>query len=88
MHPLVAARTAALAMSASRVGAIAFGFYVGVFLSNALATDSTAGSDRIKLSAVTAIASLLTVIVALWLEKICRIKEPPANNDLRNGSTA
>lgn len=88
LHPLVAARTAALAMSASRVGAIAFGFYVGVFLSNALATDSTAGSDRIKLSAVTAIASLLTVIVALWLEKICRIKEPPANNDLRNGSTA
>lgn len=88
LHPLVAARTAALAMAASRVGAIAFGFYVGVFLSNVLATESSAGTDRIKLSAVTAVASLLTVVVALWLEKICRIKEPPANNDARNGSPA
>jgi hypothetical protein len=88
LHPLVAARTAALAMSASRVGAIGFGFYVGVFLSNVLASDSSAGSDRIKLSAVTAIASFATVVVALWLEKICRIKEPPANKDLQSRSTA
>ncbi|MEI6108802.1 MAG: DUF3180 domain-containing protein [Actinomycetes bacterium] len=88
MHPLVAARTAALAMSASRVGALALGFYFGVMLSNIVGTESPAASDRIKTCAVTAIASFVTVLVALWLERICRIEEPPAGSDLQNGSPA
>ena len=79
LHPIVAARTAALAMSASRVGSLAFGFYVGVLLANVAADYSSAGTERIQISAVTAIASLLTAAVALWLEKICQIKEPPPN---------
>ena len=88
LHPIVAARTAALSMSASRVGSLAFGFYVGVFLANIVADYSSAGTDRIRISAITAFASLLTAVVALWLEKICRLKEPPADNDNRNGSRA
>jgi hypothetical protein len=84
LHPIVAARTAALAMAASRVGALAFGFYLGVLLANIAADYSSAGTDRIRISAVTAIASLLTAIVALWLERICRVKEPPSNNENRN----
>jgi hypothetical protein len=88
LHPIVAARTAALAMSTSRVGALAFGFYVGVFLANVVADYSSAGTDRIRISAVTAIASLLTAAVAIWLERICRLKEPPADSDNRNGSRA
>lgn len=88
LHPLVAARTAALAMSASRVGSLALGFYVGVLLSNLVATDSSAGSDRIKTSAVTAVASFITIVVALWLERICRIEEPPTDSDVRNSSAA
>jgi len=88
IHPIVAARTAALAMSASRVGSLAFGFYVGVFLANIAADYSSAGADRIQISAVTAIASLLTAAVALWLERICQIKEPPSNGDSINGTRA
>ena len=88
MHPIVAARTAALAMSASRVGSLAFGFYVGVLLANIVADYSSAGTDRIRISAVTAIASLLTAIVAVWLERICQIKEPPSNGDSINGTRA
>ena len=88
LHPIVAARTAALAMSASRVGSLALGFYVGVFLSNIAADYSSAGTDRIRISAVTAFASLLTAVVALWLERICRLKEPPADSNNRNGSHA
>jgi succinate dehydrogenase hydrophobic anchor subunit len=80
LHPIVAARTAALAMSASRVGSLAFGFYVGALLANVVADYSSAGSDRIQISAITAIASLLTAVVALWLERICQIKEPPSNS--------
>ena len=88
LHPIVAARTAALAMSASRVGALACGFYVGVFLANIAADYSSAGSDRIRISAITSIASLLTAAVALWLERICQIKEPPTDSEPRNGSRA
>jgi hypothetical protein len=88
LHPIVAARTAALAMSASRVGSLACGFYVGVLLANVAAEYSSAGTDRIQISAVTAVASLLTAIVAVWLERICQIKEPPADSDTVNGSRA
>ena len=88
MHPIVAARTAALAMSASRVGSLAFGFYVGVLLANIVADYSSAGTDRIRISAVTAIASLLTAIVAVWLERICLLKEPPNDRDSINGTRA
>ena len=88
LHPIVAARTAALAMSASRVGSLVFGFYVGVFLANVAAEYSSAGADRIQISVVTAIASLLTAIVALWLERICRIKEPPADGNARNSTAS
>ena len=88
LHPIVAARTAALAMSASRVGALALGFYVGVFLANIVSDYSSAGTDRIRISAVTAFASLLTAAVALWLERICRLKEPPADRDNRNRKQA
>lgn len=86
LHPIIAARTAALAMSASRVGSLACGFYIGVLLANLAADYSSAGSDRIQISAATAIASLLTAIVAVWLERICRLKEPPAESDNINGS--
>ena len=88
LHPIVAARTAALAMSASRVGSLAFGFYVGVFLANIVAGYSSAGTDRIRISAITALASLLTAAVAIWLERICQIKEPPSNSDPFNGTRA
>lgn len=86
LHPIVAARTAALAMSASRVGSLACGFYIGVLLANLAADYSSAGTDRIQISAVTAVASLLTAIVAVWLERICRLKEPPTDPDSINGS--
>ena len=88
LHPIVAARTAALAMSASRVGSLAFGFYVGVFLVNVVAGYSSAGTDRIRVSAITALASLLTAIVAIWLERICLLKEPPNDRDSINGTRA
>jgi hypothetical protein len=88
LHPIVAARSAALAMAASRVGSLAFGFYVGVLLANIAADYSSAGTDRIRISAATAIASLLTAVVALWLERICRVKEPPSKGDRRNNDVA
>ena len=88
LHPLVAARTAALAMSASRTGSIFFGFYFGVVLSNIAAANSPAASNRIVISIITAVASLFTATIALWLERICRLPQPPAKSDVRNGTSA
>ena len=88
LHPLVAARTAALAMSASRVGSLGFGFYFGVAISSVVAANSPAASNRIVVSLIAAFASLVTAAVALWLERICRLPQPPAKPDARNGSPA
>ena len=78
LDPLLAARSAALAMSASRVGALALGFYFGIFIENLVFSDSPAAKERAVISAVTAIASLVTTIIGLWLEHICRLPKPPA----------
>jgi hypothetical protein len=81
LDPILAARSAALAMSASRVGALALGFYLGVFIDNFFFSDSTASNERSVICAVTVVASLATVIVGLWLEHICRIPQPPTEAD-------
>ena len=39
LDPILAARSAALAMSASRVGALALGFYLGVLIDNFFFSD-------------------------------------------------
>ena len=78
LDPLLAARSAALAMSASRVGALALGFYFGIFIDNLVFSDSPAAKERALISGLTAVASLVTAIIGLWLEHICRIPKPPA----------
>ena len=79
LDPILAARSAALAMSASRVGALALGFYLGVLIDNFFFSDSTASNERSLVCGLTAIASLATIAIGLWLEHICRIPEPPAD---------
>ena len=75
-------------MSASRVGSLAFGFYFGAALSSIAGASSPAASNRIAISTITAVASLFTAAIALWLERICRLPQPPAKPDVRNGSSA
>lgn len=74
LNPLVAARTAALAMAASRTGAGVFGFYAGVALGQLHAWDTPAGRDYVLAAAAAAIASLLLAGIALWLESLCRLR--------------
>lgn len=77
MNPLVAARTAALAMAASRTGAAVGGFYAGAMLSLLSSWSNAAARERALLSALAVLASMALVAVALWLERICRIKDDP-----------
>ncbi len=80
MHPLVAARTAALAMSASRMGSLVAGFYVGVLLLNLPAWATPASRERVVLCAVTVLFSVVTVATALWIERMCQLPKPPASS--------
>jgi len=73
MPPLMAARTAALAMAASRAGALVTGFYAGVALASLPHRDTPAGMTTTWASAASAVGALLLVAAALWLEHLCRL---------------
>lgn len=77
LEPLVAARTAALAMAASRTGAIAGGVYLGIALSFATRWAQDAGRERVVSAGLAVLASVALVAVALWLERMCRLPDPP-----------
>lgn len=73
LPPLVAARTVALAMAASRVGAIVLGFYIGVVVGDISKFSTEAGHASVVGGSVTAAAALVFTAVALWLERLCRL---------------
>ena len=85
MAPLVAARTAALAMAASRTGAIVGGFYTGTIIGALAMRMSEAGMDTIIRAGVAALGSLALVVIALWLERLCRL---PEDDDEERGTGA
>jgi 4-amino-4-deoxy-L-arabinose transferase-like glycosyltransferase len=78
MDPLVAARSAALAMAGSRTGALVGGFYLGVAIGLAPGWDVAFVRERVIISLLTALTSGLVVASALWLERVCRI--PPSSD--------
>ena len=79
LDPMVAARSAALALSSSRAGAIAVGFYAGVLVLNALTLDTAASRRCVLITSVTVVAALFVVIIGLWLERICRLPDDGHN---------
>lgn len=79
MPPLLALRTAALALSVSRAGAFIGGFYLGVAVALSPSWDISYVRGLIVAAVVTAIGSALLVAAGLWLERICRI--PPSDED-------
>jgi hypothetical protein len=77
MAPLVAARTAALALAGSRTGALLLGGYGGLALRLAQETAVAAGRERLLASALAAVGGLVLAGLSLWLERICRLPEDP-----------
>ncbi len=77
VNPLVVARTAVLAMAASRTGALVVGFYTGVAISLATRTDRPYAVDQLIAAVATVAAAICVVLAALWLESICRLPEDP-----------
>jgi hypothetical protein len=83
LDPVVAARTAALAMAGSRTGALVAGFYLGVAVALSGGWDVPYVRGLILISLATVAASVAVVAASLWLERICRL--PPEQDD---GTTA
>ncbi len=73
MPPLMAARSAALAMAASRAGSLVAGFYAGVAIATLPHRDTPAGMTTTWASAASALGALALVAAALWLEYLCRL---------------
>lgn len=77
MTPIVAARTAALALAGSRTGAIIAGLYGGVALRLVQETAVAAGRERLLAAALAAVGGLVLAALSLWLERICRLPDDP-----------
>lgn len=75
MPPLVAARTAALALAASRTGALIGGFYLGIALGLIGVRDTPTGSASMAAAVASVLACAVLVGAALWLERLCRLRE-------------
>lgn len=80
LPPLVAARTVALAMAASRVGAVVLGFYLGVVIGGIPKLSTEAGHASVVGGAVTAGAALVFTVIAIWLERLCRLPNDPGDD--------
>jgi len=79
MDPIVAARSAALAMAASRAGALVAGFYAGVLVDLVPRFDVPGVRERGVIAIATVVMAVLLALAGLWLERICRI--PPSDDD-------
>jgi hypothetical protein len=73
MPPLLAARSAALALAASRAGAVVGGFYLGLSIATVPNMNTPSGSVTFWAALATGAGSVALVGAALWLERLCRI---------------
>jgi hypothetical protein len=78
MDPIVAARSAALAMAGSRTGAVVAGFYVGVAVALSGGWDVPYVRELVLLALATVLASAAVVAASLWLERVCRLPPDPS----------
>ena len=85
LDPFKAARTAVLALAGSRTGAAVAGVYLGYsgFLLLDLVNDFR--RHMVLVALVAAAAGVALAAAALWLERVCRIKE---GDDDEGGSPA
>lgn len=88
VDPFTAARTAALAMAASRTGALVAGFYLGVALAFTGKLYLPIVAERLWFAIGAAVAGILVVLASLWLEHICRIPGSEDGDSDGPGSTA
>lgn len=78
LPPIIAARTVAIAMAASRSGSMLAGFYVGCGLTALAHWRLEISQLHLLVAAVTFLLSLVLTGVGLWVEKMCTLPPPPS----------
>jgi hypothetical protein len=77
MPPVVAARSAALAMAGSRIGALVAGAYAGVAVALTARLSIAAGAQTFWAASAAAVGGAALVAASLWLEHLCRLPVQP-----------
>ena len=80
LEPLLAARTAAIAMAASRTGAIGTGFYLGLAIYALPRIAAQTAFNHVVMCVPAIIGAVVMVVIALWIERRCSPPSPPAEN--------
>jgi hypothetical protein len=80
LAPLVAARSAALALAASRTGALVLGLYGGAAVGLMPRWNTGQGRESVLASGLSAVGALLVMVIGLWLEKLCRVRDGDDHN--------
>lgn len=75
--PIVVARTAALAKASSMLGALLAGVWGGVLAYVLPRREIATPRADAESAALGLLSALLLVGAALWLENVCRVKNPP-----------
>ena len=68
-------------MAASRVGALVAGFYAGVGIALASGWEVAGVRERIVVAVATVGSAVLVILAALWLERVCRVKDDDQPRD-------
>ena len=79
--PLVAARYVALSKASSVLGSGFLGVYLGLLGYLVGDLDKPQLRHDARTAGIGAVAALLLVVAALWLERVCRIPRPPVDDD-------
>ena len=78
---MVAARTVALSMAASRTGALLAGFYVSVAMYFVPLLANSAIMQRFVNAVISAAVSIWLLFLGLWLERICQVPQRPIDEN-------
>ena len=78
LDPLLAARFAALALACSRVGAAVAGGYLGFVAALAGQLDTAYGRERAVYALLTVAAAVVLAVLAMVLERACRVPDDRA----------
>lgn len=79
MPGVVAARTAALAMAGSRIGALVMGFYAGVAIGMVGRLSTPSGTQAFWAATTATLGAFVLVVASLWLEHLCRLPIGPGD---------
>lgn len=82
LDSLVATRTAALAMAASRTGAAFCGLYLGISVGFLEELAVPAGQRGAVVSGLAALGGAVLCAISVWLERICRVDDDADGDSL------